>query len=86
MASHIKPWRAANDQERLDTYNGILLLPNLDKAFDLGYISFTEKGQIQVSEFVEAPHNLGIQQTMQINLVSQHQDYLAYHREEIFRN
>ncbi len=86
VASHIKPWRAANDQERLDTYNGILLLPNLDKAFDLGYISFTEKGQIQVSEFVEAPHNLGIQQTMQINLVSQHQDYLAYHREEIFRN
>ncbi len=86
VASHIKPWRAANDKERLDTFNGILLLPNLDKAFDLGYISFTENGQIKVSEFVESPGNLGIQETMQINLERQHQDYLAYHREEIFRN
>lgn len=86
VASHIKPWRAANDHERLDTFNGILLLPNLDKAFDLGYISFSEKGQIRVSTFVEAPAQLGIQDAMQINLASQHQDYLAYHREVIFKN
>jgi len=86
VASHIKPWRVANDRERLDPYNGLLLLPNLDKAFDLGYISFTERDQIEVSEFVESPGNLGIQETMHINLESRHQDYLAYHREEIFRN
>ena len=29
--SHIKPWRDADNQERLDAYNGLLLLPNYDK-------------------------------------------------------
>ena len=84
VASHIKPWREANDVERLDTYNGILLLPNLDKAFDLGYISFTEKGDIKTSEFIESPVTLGINENMKIDVVSQHQNYLAYHRENVF--
>ena len=38
IASHIKPWRVSNNNERLDVYNGLLLLPNLDKLFDKGYI------------------------------------------------
>ena len=84
VASHIKPWRDANDQERLDQFNGILLLPNLDKAFDLGYISFTDKGEIKTSEFIESPGTLGIKGNMRINVVEQHQDYLAYHRECVF--
>lgn len=84
VASHIKPWRKANNEERLDQYNGILLLPNLDKAFDLGYISFTEKGKIKTTEFIESPYLLGINENMKINVVSQHQDYLAYHREYVF--
>ncbi len=84
VASHIKPWRDANNVERLDKYNGILLLPNLDKAFDLGYISFTDKGVIKTSEFIESPEILGISENMKINVVSQHQDYLAYHREIVF--
>lgn len=33
-ASHIKPWRSSNNTERLDVYNGLLLIPNLDSAFD----------------------------------------------------
>lgn len=85
VASHIKPWRAANDVERLDAFNGILLLPNLDKAFDLGYISFNEKGAVKLSEFIEAPERLGITDGMGIQLTPQHQDYMAYHREHIFR-
>ena len=84
VASHIKPWRSANDKERLDKYNGILLLPNLDKAFDLGYISFTEKGDIKKSDFIESPETLGINGSMKIDITSRHQDYLAYHREVIF--
>jgi predicted restriction endonuclease len=85
VASHIKPWRDSDNKERLDPYNGLLLLPNLDKAFALGYISFTEKGVIKTSEFIEAPQKLGIQKKMKINVVSQHQDYLAYHRENVFQ-
>ncbi|NOX10105.1 MAG: HNH endonuclease, partial [Gammaproteobacteria bacterium] len=84
VASHIKPWRKADDNERLDPYNGLLLLPNIDKAFDLGYISFTEKGKIKTSEFIEAPEKLGLDEGMVVDLAKQHQDYLAYHRECVF--
>ncbi|VAW95010.1 putative type II restriction endonuclease [hydrothermal vent metagenome] len=84
VASHIKLWRDANNDERLDKYNGILLLPNLDKAFDLGYICFTDKGKIRISEFIESPKMLGINKSMQINVIGLHQEYLAYHRECVY--
>lgn len=84
VASHIKPWRDSNNIERLDPYNGLLLLPNLDKAFDLGYITFSERGSIKLSEFIEAPRILGINRKMKINVSDEHQDYLAYHRECVF--
>lgn len=84
VASHIKPWRDSTDTERLDPYNGLLLLPNLDKAFDLGYITFTEKGVLKTTEFIESPRILGITKKMKIKVASQHQDYLAYHRESVF--
>ena len=37
IASHIKPWRYSNNPERLDVFNGLLLTPNYDKLFDLGF-------------------------------------------------
>ena len=48
-ASHIKPWSASADPERLDPYNGFLLLPNLDTLFDPGLISFENTGRMMVS-------------------------------------
>ena len=84
VASHIKPWRDADDRERLDQYNGILLLPNLDKVFDLGFISFEESGEIIASDFIESPEIMGLHADMKINIAHPHQDYLAYHREHIF--
>jgi predicted restriction endonuclease len=66
VASHIKPWRASDNTERLDTYNGLLLLPNLDKAFDLGFITFTERGRIIVSNQLEESGKLGIDSGMRI--------------------
>jgi hypothetical protein len=85
VASHIKPWRDADNHERLSKYNGLLLLPNLDKAFDLGYITFTDKGKVRLSKFIESPALLGLKDTMSINLVKEHQDYMAYHRERVFK-
>ena len=35
-ASHIKPWRDSDNRERLDPYNGLLLSPSYDAAFDWG--------------------------------------------------
>ncbi|TLU65295.1 HNH endonuclease [Thalassotalea litorea] len=85
IASHIKPWANSDNQERLDPFNGLLLLANIDKAFDLGYISFNERGHILISEYLEECQTLGIHKDMNILLVKQHQDYLAYHRENKFR-
>jgi len=85
IASHIKPWSAADDIERLDPNNGLLLLANIDKAFDLGYITFTEKGNIMISQHLDDYQVLGINKNMGVTLNNQHQDYLAYHREITFK-
>jgi len=84
VASHIKPWRDSDNQERVDKYNGLLLTPNLDRAFDTGFISFNGKGQILISEILESPEILGIKESMQIKLGNEHREYLEYHRDEVF--
>ena len=42
IASHIKPWAASSDVEKVDPYNGYMLSPMIDKLFDRGFITFTE--------------------------------------------
>lgn len=87
VAGHIKPWRVAKDEERLDVYNGIALSPNYDKAFDGGYISFDEQGKILIApELIEEAHLLSISKSDKIeglNFLSQ--KYLEYHRRNIFK-
>lgn len=88
IASHIKPWASSNNFERLDVDNGLLLVPNLDSLFDKGYITFSESGAICLSSKLTA-HNydlLGINKNMHIkNLNKNHQVYLDYHRDNIFK-
>ncbi|WP_159931051.1 HNH endonuclease [Oceanicoccus sp. KOV_DT_Chl] len=85
VASHIKPWSKSEDQEGLDMFNGLLLLPNLDKVFDLGYITFEESGTIRISQQLEDYRTLGIEQGMSVSVHTKHQSYLAFHRECQFR-
>jgi hypothetical protein len=49
LASHIKPWRVCNNDDRLDPYNGLLLSPSLNHGFDKGFVSFAEDGKILLS-------------------------------------
>lgn len=86
VASHIKPWRASSNFERLDGYNGLLLLPNLDKAFDSGLISFDEAGRIMISPLLRAPDQLGVSDSMVIELENEHQEYMSFHRAYVYRN
>lgn len=44
IASHIKPWKACTNSERVDSENGILLSAMLDQLFDRGLISFSDSG------------------------------------------
>lgn len=85
VASHIKPWRASTPDEKLDKYNGLLLVVNLDKAFDLGFISFDEKGRVMIASVLESPDVLGIEENMSVSLLPAHQNYLGYHRAELFK-
>lgn len=87
VASHIKPWREADNQERLDNYNGLLLLPNYDKLFDLGYISFNQTGKIMCSRLLDKFDRDTIGLTNDLHLVKleeQHLKYLKYHNENCF--
>lgn len=85
-ASHIKPWAVASDRERLDVYNGFLLAPQLDLAFDQGYISFDEEGKIIISAMISECNRqiLGLHGNMRINIAQQHNTYLKYHRQFVF--
>src|SRR5215216_6095164 len=86
-ASHIKPWRFSTNTERLNPYNGLLLLPQYDQLFDRGLVSFDESGGIVRSPAIDGiePAKLGIDPSDRIRLLSnQHQDFLEYHRSEIF--
>lgn len=86
VASHIKPWKASNHQERLDPYNGLLLLPNLDKVFDLGYITFKESGEILIHDDLEEHALLGVSPSLRVKLDEQHQENMDYHRREVFKH
>lgn len=86
IASHIKPWSCCNNQERLDQYNGFLLIPTIDRAFDQGYITFSKSGRIVVSPLLHEPESLGITEDMYIHLHDKNEKYLIYHRENKFKN
>jgi len=90
-ASHIKPWRSSNNVERLDVFNGLLLAPNIDAAFDSGSITFDSKGKIIISKSIAgmAAFQLHINLKLSIKqklLSSEHMTYLEYHRNEVFHD
>jgi len=87
-ASHIKPWRYSTNEERLDFFNGLLLLPNLDILFDLGFISFTNDGNILISSNLNPDEYkiLGISSTMKLRKIEKgHIKFIEFHRNTIFK-
>lgn len=88
-ASHIKPWASCDtDAERLDVFNGLLLAPQLDAAFDCGLITVEDDGTVVVSQAlpVKERGSLGLEKPGRVrSLAEAHQVYLEWHRERIFR-
>lgn len=66
IASHIKPWRDSDDQERLDPHNGLLLATHVDKLFDRYLLSFryeSDEFRVEIHPRVRnAAKNLGVTQ------------------------
>jgi len=52
QACHIKDWAKANETEKLDAENGLILTHTLHKAFDEGLICFSETGVLKISPFL----------------------------------
>jgi hypothetical protein len=89
VASHIKPWRDADNRERLDGENGLLLTPNIDRLFDRGFISFADDGQLLVSPVADKAclHKLGVPVDAPPKVgtfTPGQQQYLSYHRRNRF--
>lgn len=89
IASHIKPWAKSNDYEKLDCENILLLCPMHDALFDKGLISFDRHGHILISKELNQQNLalMNIDKKNNINITSQRQqDYLDWHRKNIFIN
>lgn len=88
-ASHIKPWKKSNDQEKLDGFNGLLLTPTYDTLFDRGLISFEDNGKLLISPLLSKDTreklNLIEGYVYEIyNSTGKRSPYLAFHRQHIF--
>jgi len=86
VASHIKPWNKSDNMERIDPYNGLLLLPTYDKLFDLGLISFSEGGDILISNQLKHYNLLSLRNDIRIAVTNNHLKYLDFHNTIIFKN
>ena len=88
IASHIKPWRDATDEERLCLDNVLLLAPHIDSLFDKGYITFDDDGHIAFSPLLsmQSIQKLGLNKDMHIlrSLTEANRAFLHYHREKVF--
>lgn len=87
-ASHCKPWRDANNEERLDGENGLLLTPSMDHLFDRGFIAFEDNGQLVVSPVAhrESLVRMGIEpeRPPKVGTFSTGQRrFLEFHRENV---
>lgn len=88
-ASHIKPWAdCESDRERLDVFNGFLLAPHLDAAFDGGFITVMDDGAVMASSALGKNDLsiLGLAEPLRVrNLTDGHRAYLSWHRRRVFR-
>jgi len=87
VASHIKPFINASFDEAYDPNNGLLLSRNMDILFDLGYITFSDKGKIICSKQLkkDVKRHLKNYKLDECFLGKKRFEYMAYHRKVIFR-
>jgi hypothetical protein len=88
VAVHIKPWSDCDDAEMLDGCNGLLMSPHVAHLFERGYISFTDDGQVLVSQELNpvVPGNWQIDLSANVGEFRPGQSqYLEFHRREVFQ-
>ena len=88
-ASHIKPGKDSDDQEKDDGHNGLMLSPHVDHLFDRGWILFEDNGMLVPSPKLD----LLVLQSWRIEpdrqpkpFLPRQIEYLEYHRELVFQH
>lgn len=90
IASHIKPWAASNDIEKVDPYNGYILSPMFDKLFDQGYITFTKDKHVILSNALSSYtwKLISIKNDEYLEFLPMDEkrvEYLKFHHEAVFK-
>lgn len=87
-ASHMKPWSACSNAERLDGANGLLIAPRFHLLFSKGCISFDREGHLLVSRKLSERVIRGwpVTQTAQPRpFLPAQLEYVAFHASRIFK-
>lgn len=86
-ASHSKPWKDSTNEERLDTFNGVLLCCNHNALYDKGYITFDGQGRLHISSVISNDDYLqyGLVPSTKIQIHSENKMYFKWHKKNIFR-
>jgi hypothetical protein len=87
-ASHIKPWKDCDNQERLDGSNGLMLAPHVDRLFDRGWISFEDNGDVIVAKnAIPVFKAWGLSENKNVGEFTDAQRvYLSYHRRILLKD
>lgn len=88
VASHCKPWRDSNNEERLNGENGLLLTPSIDHLFDRGFIGFEDSGALIISPVAHRPslRRMGVKTDHVVNVggfTEGQRSFLDFHRHEV---
>lgn len=85
IASHIKPWRASTNEERLDVNNGLLLCPNHDALLDKQLISFDVQGKIVISQTLDEAARIfmNVNEGLRVELTEKQLGYMEYHHQNL---
>lgn len=84
-ASHIIPWKnCADDADRLNLYNGILLSALWDAAFDCGLVTFDDDGWPRFSCRLSKAAREELRWNTAISFTDEHRRHLTWHRAERF--
>jgi putative restriction endonuclease len=86
-SSHIKPWATSSVEEKVDHFNGLLLVANLDALFNEGLISFRNDGCILMSDRFRRDDQRRMHITPHLRLRTVHprsSPYLEFHRDTKF--
>lgn len=90
QVTHLKPWRSCTKFERTDGNNGLVFAPTAHLLFDRGLVSFRDSGSPLLSPSVKNIElsRLGVNQGLfkpHRPFLEQQRQYLAYHRQYVFR-